>query len=252
MGKVQSHMVEKVNQAFTDERKAQIKKSFLYCKERACVFKEVTLLTRSSFQNAISDLNSMLEKSSGEKVLFHSKVPDRLDWKKSIRILCIQVDQYNSDPVVTRFMNIIQFWTLRSEIIRQFGGKSICDEENNFQFVDNEGELINPNEEPNIVQSDHEVTGLSSAQILERANELSMEDVECCICMDNKSDVSLACAHSFCKECIDTWARPRTGEQRTCPQCRAVIKAEDEYWVMADVPDREEMRDYIASLASGL
>eukprot|EP00795_Rhopilema_esculentum_P011599 gene11599-21836_t len=158
---------------------------------------------------------SKLEKSSGEKVLFHSKVPDRLDWKKSIRILCIQVDQYNSDPVVTRFMNIIQFWTLRSEIIRQFGGKSICDEENNFQFVDNEGELINPNEEPNIVQSDHEVTGLSSAQILERA-------------------------------------RPRTGEQRTCPQCRAVIKAEDEYWVMADVPDREEMRDYIASLASGL
>ena len=51
MGKVQSHMVEKVNQAFTEERKTQIKKSFLYCKERACVFKEVALLTRSSFQS---------------------------------------------------------------------------------------------------------------------------------------------------------------------------------------------------------
>ena len=72
--------------------------------------------------------------------------------------VCVcQVDQDNSDPMVTRFMNIIQFWTLRSEIIRQFGGKSICDEENNFQFVDNEGELIYPNEEPNVVQADHGV-----------------------------------------------------------------------------------------------
>ena len=28
---------------------------------------------------------------------------------------------------------------------------------------------------------------------------------ECCICMERHSDVSLACAHSYCKECIHQW-----------------------------------------------
>ena len=38
-----------------------------------------------------------------------------------------------------------------------------------------------------------------------RVDALSSEEVECCICMDHKSDVSLPCAHCYCKECIDSW-----------------------------------------------
>jgi len=39
---------------------------------------------------------------------------------------------------------------------------------------------------------------------------------ECPVCYENKDRVSIKCGHSFCRECIQTWAI----KNFTCPLCR--------------------------------
>ena len=41
-------------------------------------------------------------------------------------------------------------------------------------------------------------------------------------------------------------------DQKTCPSCRQTIADGDEYWEITDVPDKQEMHDYVVSLASGI
>ena len=41
-----------------------------------------------------------------------------------------------------------------------------------------------------------------------RVDKVAAEDSEseeCCICMEQKAEVILACVHSFCKSCIERW-----------------------------------------------
>ena len=38
-------------------------------------------------------------------------------------------------------------------------------------------------------------------------NKGEEDDNECCICMERKAEVILACAHNFCEICIDSWTR---------------------------------------------
>nr|DBA18972.1 TPA: hypothetical protein GDO54_014861 [Pyxicephalus adspersus] len=48
-----------------------------------------------------------------------------------------------------------------------------------------------------------------------------MEDITCSICLDDLQDpVSIACGHTFCRNCISThWSTPQMGGY-LCPDCR--------------------------------
>ncbi|CAB3989950.1 RING finger 141, partial [Paramuricea clavata] len=83
---------------------------------------------------------------------------------------------------------------------------------------------------------------LTISVILSSVDAVQTEPVEeCCICMERHSDVSLACAHSYCKECIHQWF----DEHNTCPICRKKVQGQDEFWVLADKPTESEMADYV-------
>eukprot|EP00112_Aurelia_sp_Birch-Aquarium-sp1_P018969 Seg4603.2 transcript_id=Seg4603.2/GoldUCD/mRNA.D3Y31 product="RING finger protein 141" protein_id=Seg4603.2/GoldUCD/D3Y31 len=255
MGKVQSHVTNTFHQVFTEERKLELKRGLSSFSERAVIFKEVALLKRTDLNDAVKDLNHILEnscKASQFRVLFHTKDDGGLDWKASARIFCFQIDKGRDDPVLTRYMNIIQFWKLRCEIFRQIHKKELQDELGEFAVVNMDGEVVNKTEASPLPVMGSAENPMTTSAIVERVDALSSEEVECCICMECKSDVSLACAHCFCKQCIDSWYTSQHDVHKTCPMCREIIKPEDEFWEMADAPDKDEMRSYIVSLASGI
>jgi len=193
----------------------------------------------------------MLQKSSkapGRKVAFHCNMDGGLSWKGKAKVFCFQLDDYD-EPVVTRYMSVVQFWTLRSDILKRVGKKYGKDDENQFEFVNSSGDIIDKDEVDQTPQVDVEDETLSASDIFERVNELSSEEIECCICMERKSDVSLVCAHCFCKHCIDSWQQRN---QKSCPMCRQVISEEDEFWEMTGIPDKEEMHNYVMEFASGI
>ena len=44
--------------------------------------------------------------------------------------------------MITRYMNIVQFWTLRNDILKRVGKKYGQDQEHEFQFVDSAGNVV--------------------------------------------------------------------------------------------------------------
>ncbi|XP_023242112.1 RING finger protein 141-like [Centruroides sculpturatus] len=64
--------------------------------------------------------------------------------------------------------------------------------------------------------------------------ELS-DPMECCICMERDSEITLPCAHSYCLVCIEQW----NVSNKTCPICREKLENTDDSWVMSEIPDTE-------------
>ncbi|CAL8138776.1 unnamed protein product [Orchesella dallaii] len=60
---------------------------------------------------------------------------------------------------------------------------------------------------------------------------------ECCICMENRPEVSLPCAHSYCLPCIEQW----NVDHKTCPICREKLETTDDTWVLEERPDAEQV-----------
>ena len=52
----------------------------------------------------------------------------------------------------------------------------------------------------------------------EESNASSIEESECCLCMENQVNAVLPCAHGFCEGCLEDW-KARDAET-TCPLCR--------------------------------
>ncbi|XP_071949768.1 helicase-like transcription factor [Antedon mediterranea] len=62
-------------------------------------------------------------------------------------------------------------------------------------------------------------------------------DEECCVCLDSlKLPVITACAHVFCRPCIEEVIR-KDQEQAACPLCRADVKDKD----LVEVPNEDKV-----------
>lgn len=70
------------------------------------------------------------------------------------------------------------------------------------------------------------------------AGALSPGGEECCICMENKHEVSLPCAHSYCLACIEQW----NVAHKNCPICRAKLENTDDTWVLEEKPNSQDVK----------
>lgn len=70
-------------------------------------------------------------------------------------------------------------------------------------------------------------------------SEMPVEDDEiCCICMEEKTNVILACTHNFCEKCIHEWKIT----SNTCPICRKRT-ADQDCFILTEKPDYYDLQD---------
>eukprot|EP00656_Telonema_subtile_P014148 TRINITY_DN17212_c0_g1_i1.p1 TRINITY_DN17212_c0_g1~~TRINITY_DN17212_c0_g1_i1.p1 ORF type:complete len:185 (+),score=41.69 TRINITY_DN17212_c0_g1_i1:176-730(+) len=86
----------------------------------------------------------------------------------------------------------------------------------------------------------------SAVRVSELVQDLNDSDAaaECCLCMENTSNVSLACSHAFCEECLSEWL----AREETCPLCREDSSAEDSYVMISEDELALQHADYVSVL----
>ena len=66
----------------------------------------------------------------------------------------------------------------------------------------------------------------------------SNDDDICCICMEEKTNLILACTHNFCEKCIRNWKIT----SNTCPTCRKRTEDQD-CFILTEKPDYYHLQD---------
>ncbi|CAI5711642.1 unnamed protein product [Peronospora destructor] len=80
-----------------------------------------------------------------------------------------------------------------------------------------------------------------------RMRDMDFDETECQICMDEKKQIALPCAHSFCLDCFQHWSI----QSPTCPICRAKFDCSegDELWQLTS-NEVEDMGSYATDLVA--
>lgn len=167
-------------------------------------------------------------------------------WKATTRIFCFKINSASTNVDSERIMDLRQFCKLYRDITKQLRHMhSVVDED--WQKVDPVGDEAYETC-PVKLEEIHE--SLCASVIFTRVDEVASEDSnseECCICMDQKAEVILACVHSFCKTCIERWS----DVNKTCPICRNEIHGKKDYWEMPERPSDKEIGQFVMGLAEG-
>eukprot|EP00794_Sanderia_malayensis_P017981 gene17981-19778_t len=243
-----------------NESKAVFKREFSLCCDRVSLYKKIALINREDFNECIQDLNVQLAsacQNSKSQVCFLPSYPGVIqNWKACTKIGCFEVDRTDGSVYVKRVLSVIQFWKLRNAMLQQLNGSSVKEKFGEFQLVNVENATVeNATEEVPDVKacSTNEQTQaspvlhLSTSAVFARVEEVSTEELECCICMERNSDVSLPCAHCFCKQCTVTWIHGDGDNHRSCPVCREAFGPDDEFWEMPEPPSKEEIQLFVTS-----
>ncbi|XP_061175582.1 RING finger protein 141-like [Saccostrea echinata] len=197
------------------------------------ILKCLANLSYSDFLRSVQELNSLTSTfcdRRGKQLLFSVErgTDASIFWKPTVKIICQKVNTHLNRVESQRRLNLKQYVVLYREISDQVANLNAREQE--------KGRLSSlPND-------------ICASVIFEGVGQ-EEDDNECCICMENRSEIILPCAHQFCEGCIDTW----NVTSKTCPICRERVESIDETWVLTEKPDdleyETEVRGYLVSLA---
>ncbi|XP_066438601.1 RING finger protein 141 [Eleutherodactylus coqui] len=201
--------------------------------KHATLVRESGFLTYEEFLGRVAELNDVTARlaTGQEKHLLFEVQPGSDSsalWKVAVRILCTKINKTSGIVEVSRIMNLYQFIHLYKEITSHATG-------------------VYAQSSAAAEESAHSLASLSSCQtsmLMGRVKQLTDEE-ECCICMDERADLILPCAHNFCQKCIDKWS----DRNRNCPICRLQVTGVNDSWVVSDAPTEEDVASYILNLA---
>lgn len=197
------------------------------------VLGQIATLTYADFVKSVEDLNKITSTFSdcrGKQLQFVVKkgTDDTFLWKATVRIRCYKVNTRTQRVDSCRSLTLRQYALMHREIIDQIASLS---------------NLQSPR--PDSVTASAIFDDFSMA---ERGSE---DDDECCICMERKAEVILACGHNFCEICIDNWTSERC--HSNCPLCRERVAGTDDTWVLTEKPDNgdyeSDIKGYLVGLA---
>lgn len=171
------------------------------------VFSELTTLTYERFFAKVDELNHIcqyLTDSKQRRLVFEVHCPSETPvlWKNEVRVTCTRLDGGPS-----RTLSLRQFLHTYHTIKAYYTAAAAAAEA--------EGAVC------------------ASALFTGVLGELE----ECCICMEQKPEVTLPCTHSYCLRCIEQW----NVCNRTCPLCREEFSGTEESWVMSEAPGSSEV-----------
>lgn len=221
--------------------------------DHALVLKDLAVLNHEGLSRAVEHLNKTLKtftEDRAHQILFTIKEPaedlyNGYLWKATTKIICYKVNSSNSAEESQRVMDLRQFCKLYRDITKQLRHThSHIDED--WERVDCIGETW----ESCPVRLEEVRESLCASMIITRVDKVAAEKPdsdECCICMDQKAEVILACVHSFCKTCIDRWS----DFNNTCPICRDEIHGNKDYWEVPEPPSKKEIGNFVLGMAEG-
>lgn len=221
--------------------------------EHALVLKDLAVLDHQRLSSAVDYLNKTLKTFTEDRqhqVLFTVKETSEEHyhgylWKATTRIICYKVNSSNSNVESQRVMDLRQFCKLYRDITKQLRHTHSHDDED-WERVDYIGETW----ETCPVRLEEVRESLCASMIITRVDAVAAENSEseeCCICMDQKAEVILACVHSFCEACIGKWS----DVNNTCPICRDEIHGNKDYWEMPKPPSKTEIGNFVLGMAEG-
>ncbi|XP_071956771.1 RING finger protein 141-like [Antedon mediterranea] len=236
-----------MGQTLATERSSGIVKAFKsvkgFVQSQAISLHQVATLKYEDFVDAVDNLNKVtsdVSDSSGKGLVFAIKChsDDTVLWKKTVRINCFKVDLTSGQILSTRELSLRQFITVFESIPQQI--QAIKDEQN--MMIQSTS-----SHEPQIPADSSPPPELCVSTLFLNIDQISKEadDNECCICLDNRSEVILSCTHSYCQKCIDQWKRKHS----TCPLCRDETGGVEDVWVMSNKPDDKEVANYVVGVA---
>ncbi|XP_060086394.1 RING finger protein 141-like [Ylistrum balloti] len=200
------------------------------------VITKIAKLSYDDLLQSIKDINELTtaftdHKGKQLKFSVESGTDTTFFWKHTIRICCQKINTRRNLIESSRILKLRQYIEVYCEITDQVSSLSLASDNTSMP-------------------SPLAAAGDLSASILfdEAARRSDIEEMECCICMENKSEIILACSHKFCESCIDQW----NVSSRTCPICRAKVRSTDDTWVLTEKPSavefQSEVKDYLLGI----